>query len=148
MIRAEVSASGQYTSLASRAARSSGSVAALTSGSQVASMAPLTNPKTSMPNSRRKTRASAPAATRAAVSRALARSSVPRQSVVSHLMLPARSACPGRGRVTGGVLAASSRRLSLLGTSSATGEPSVTPARTPVRTRTTSVSIRWRPPRP
>ena len=38
------------------------------------------------------TRASAPAATRAAVSRALARSSVSRQSVVSHLTDPAKSA--------------------------------------------------------
>ena len=44
----------------------------------------------------------APAATRAAVSRALARSSTSRMSVRSYLMAPARSACPGRGRVTRG----------------------------------------------
>src|SRR4051812_49455100 len=62
-----------------------------------------TNPKTSIPNSRRKHRANAPAATRAAVSRADARSSVSRQSVVSHFTEPARSAWPGRGRCSGGV---------------------------------------------
>src|SRR5687768_18072531 len=64
-----------------------------------------------MPNCLRKQRANPPDATRAAVSRALARSRVSRQSVVSHLIDPARSAWPGRGRWTGG---ASSRRESLL----------------------------------
>ena len=58
----------------------------------------------------------APAAVRAAVSRALARSSVFLQSLVCHFNAPARSACPGLGRCTGGVLSASFRRLSLLTT--------------------------------
>ena len=45
--------------------------------------------------------ASAPAATRAAVSRALARSSTSRASVNPYFCMPARSACPGRGCVSG-----------------------------------------------
>ena len=58
------------------------------------------------PNRPRSWRASDPAATRAAVSRALARSSTSRTSVWPYLIAPARSACPGRGRVTSGRLAA------------------------------------------
>ena len=46
-------------------------------------------------------RAIAPAATRAAVSRALARSRTSRTSSRPYLATPARSAWPGRGRVTG-----------------------------------------------
>ena len=46
-------------------------------------------------------RAMAPAATRAAVSRALARSRMSRMSARPYLATPARSAWPGRGRVTG-----------------------------------------------
>ena len=45
-------------------------------------------------------RASAPAAVRAAVSRALARSSTSRASWLPYLSAPARSAWPGLGRVT------------------------------------------------
>ncbi len=44
-------------------------------------------------------RATSPRATRAAVSRALARSSTGRASVKSYFCIPTRSACPGRGRV-------------------------------------------------
>ncbi len=53
--------------------------------------------RTSMPSSRRNDRARAPAATREVVSRALARSSTLRRSLVPYLRAPARSACPGRG---------------------------------------------------
>src|SRR5206468_12121693 len=45
--------------------------------------------------------ATAASATRAAVSRALARSSIGRASSRSYFCIPTRSACPGRGRVSG-----------------------------------------------
>ena len=53
---------------------------------------------TDTPTARRNSLASAPAATRAAVSRALARSSTLRTSLKPYLWRPARSAWPGRGR--------------------------------------------------
>ena len=56
---------------------------------------------TSMPTWPSSCRASAPAATRAAVSLALARSRTSRMSACPYLIAPARSAWPGRGRVTG-----------------------------------------------
>ena len=52
------------------------------------------------PNRPSSCRARLPAATRAAVSRALARSRTSRMSSCPYLIAPARSACPGRGRVT------------------------------------------------
>ncbi len=52
------------------------------------------------PSAVRKPRAIAPAATRAAVSRALARSSTLRMSVWPYFWAPTRSAWPGRGRWT------------------------------------------------
>ena len=59
------------------------------------------NDQHSMPSSRRNARATPPAATRAAVSRADARSSTSRTSLKPYLSAPARSAWPGRTRVTG-----------------------------------------------
>ena len=59
------------------------------------------NDQASMPSSRRKARATPPAATRAAVSRAEARSRTLRTSLKPYLRAPARSAWPGRTRVTG-----------------------------------------------
>ena len=61
--------------------------------------------RTSTPSARRNARASAPPATRAAVSRALARSSTLRTSVKSYFCVPTRSAWPGRGRCTSGTSA-------------------------------------------
>ena len=55
----------------------------------------------SMPKRRSSALATPPAATRAAVSRALARSRIGRRSPVPYLSIPARSACPGRGSVIG-----------------------------------------------
>jgi len=52
------------------------------------------------PSAARNWRATAPAATRAAVSRALARSSTLRASSKPYFCRPARSAWPGRGRCT------------------------------------------------
>ena len=49
--------------------------------------------------------ATAPSATRAAVSRALARSRIGRASVWPYFCMPARSAWPGRGRVSGALRA-------------------------------------------
>ena len=53
----------------------------------------------------RKLRAIAPSATRAAVSRALARSRIGRASSKSYFCIPTRSACPGRGRESGALRA-------------------------------------------
>ena len=54
--------------------------------------------------------ATAPAATRAAVSRATARSSTSRASVKPYFCMPARSAWPGRGWVSGAFVAPGRRR--------------------------------------
>ena len=56
--------------------------------------------RSSTPNSSSSRLATAPAATRAVVSRALARSRMSRASPRSYLRTPTRSAWPGRGRVT------------------------------------------------
>ncbi len=61
--------------------------------------------RTSTPSAPRNVRASAPPATRAAVSRALARSSTLRTSVNPYFCVPTRSAWPGRGRWTSGICA-------------------------------------------
>src|ERR1039458_5746994 len=69
-----------------------------------------------MPSSRSSSLAMAPAATRAADSRAEARSSTYRASEKLYFTAPARSACPGRGEAT---------RLCLAGSPSSTGSASV-----------------------
>src|SRR6266542_3499739 len=96
--------------------------------------------------------ATVPRATRAAVSRALARSKIGRAS-----------ACPGRGRVSGALRAwlastsgstgSAAMTVSHLGHSElptriATGLPSVTPCRTPPTSSTSSCSKLMRAPRP
>jgi len=110
-------------------------------------------------------RASDPAATRAAVSRALARSRMSRRSSRSYLAPPARSAWPGRGRVTearrappvdssGATNSAVDRIVycqliqSRFSINIATGPPSVSPARTPDTMSARSDSIAIRRPRP
>ena len=65
---------------------------------------------TSMPSSPSSFLATAPAATRAAVSRALARSSTSRASVKPYFCMPARSAWPGRTWVSGAFGRARRRR--------------------------------------
>ena len=102
--------------------------------------------------------ASAPAATRAAVSRADARSSTSRASVNPYFCMPARSAWPGRTWVSGSLVTPgagdisschlSLRNHSLFLISIATGEPSVRPWRTPPISVSSSCSNRWRGPRP
>ena len=65
----------------------------------------------------RNARATAPNATRAAVSRALARSKIGRASSKSYFCIPTKSACPGLGRVSGALRAKSF--ISASGTGSA-----------------------------
>ena len=105
-------------------------------------------------------RHTAPHATRAAVSRALARSRMSRASALSYLRTPTRSACPGRGRTSrrrrrasgsvSGSEAITSTQLSqsLFAMCNAIGEPRVSPARTPLMNSTASASIFIRAPRP
>ena len=106
--------------------------------------------------------ATSPKATRDAVSRALERSSTGRASSKPYLRMPVRSACPGRGRDSGalrpsrGMSWSSGSALitsvhfghSVLAISMATGEPMVSPKRTPVSMRTLSCSNFMRAPRP
>ena len=100
----------------------------------------------------------APAATLAAVSLALARSSTSRASVKPYFCMPTRSAWPGRTWVRGwavtpgaGDISAchlSLRNHSLFLISIATGEPNVRPWRTPPSNVSSSCSNFWRGPRP
>ena len=107
--------------------------------------------------------ATSPSATRAAVSRALARSSTGRASSWPYFCIPARSAWPGRGRVSGALRARFSRSSagtgsgditvshfghSVLATRIATGPPSVRPCRVPPVISTSSCSNFIRAPRP
>ncbi len=107
--------------------------------------------------------ATAPSATRAAVSRALARSSTGRASSNPYFCMPARSAWPGRGRVSGALRARPARVSagtgsalmtcchfghSVLPIRMATGPPWVSPCRTPPSSSTSSRSKVIRAPRP
>ncbi len=99
--------------------------------------------------------ASVPAATRAAVSRAEARSSTSRASSKPYFCMPARSAWPGRGWRSGLAVGAGAGDISsthfghsVLRIRMLTGEPSVRPWRTPDRNSTSSRSKRIRGPRP
>src|SRR5580698_862739 len=117
-----------------------------------------------MPNAwPRYLRATSPSATRAAVSRALARSSTGRASSCPYFCMPVRSAWPGRGLVSGAFLAWSASSAALTGSGditvshlghsvlairTATGPPSVTPCRTPPVISAASCSNFIRAPRP
>ena len=107
--------------------------------------------------------ATAPRATRAAVSRALARSSTGRASSNPYFCIPARSAWPGRGRVSGALRARPARVSagtgsalmtcshfghSVLPIRTATGPPWVRPCRTPPSSSTSSRSKVIRAPLP
>ena len=101
------SGSRQRTGDSSTPAKSSGSSSGR-AGARTA-LIWITCEKTRTPSSRRNALASAPPATRAAVSRALARSSTSRTSLRPNFIAPARSACPGRGRWTSGTSASTSQ---------------------------------------
>src|ERR1700722_15542494 len=99
--------------------------------------------------------ATVPAATRAAVSRAEARSSTSRASASPYLSMPERSAWPGRGWVRtlpgspgAGDISSSHFGHSVLAISMATGEPIVRPCRIPPIRVTSSASNRILGPRP
>ncbi len=98
-MRADVAASKQRSGSASSAPTSSGPGSAASSGTRTGPIESvwLTS---RMPSSARNPRAIAPRATRAAVSRALARSRMGRASSNPYFCMPTRSACPGRGRVS------------------------------------------------
>src|SRR2546421_15969 len=95
-IRSAESGSAQRTGDPSIASRSSGRGVAAPDDSSV----PIwtTWERTSIPSSARKALQKYPRATRVAVSRALARSRMSRASSAPYFCIPARSACPGRGR--------------------------------------------------
>ena len=112
---------------------------------------------------RRNAAAMAPRATRAAVSRALARSSTGRASSKPYFCMPARSAWPGRGRVSGALRAWPSSTSGSTGSADMTvvhfghsvlpictaiGPPWVRPCRTPPVRVTSSSSKDIRAPRP
>src|SRR4051812_3231555 len=153
-IAREASASRQRTGDASTPAKSENDSVSR-SGARTEPIC-VTCDTTSTPSARRSALASAPPATRAAVSRALARSSTLRTSVKPNFCTPARSAWPGRGRCTSGTSASTGHGFirssqlakSRLATCSATGPPSVRPWRTPPVTSARSRSIFMRPPRP
>ena len=96
-----------------------------------------------------------PAATRAAVSRADARSSTSRASSKPYFSIPGRSAWPGRGWVNtfegtpgSGDISSFHFGHSVLAISMATGDPNVRPWRMPPRRVISSASKRIRGPRP
>ena len=88
------------------------------------------------PSAPRSFRQTAPAATRAAVSRALARSRMSRRSWRSYLRPPARSAWPGRGRVTSG-------RLAPLASAGISGSTCIVCCSSPERQQTLRRTITW-----
>ena len=107
--------------------------------------------------------ATAPSATRAAVSRAEARSRIGRASSKSYFCMPTRSACPGRGRVSAALRASASSSASSTGSADitfshfghsvlptriASGLPSDSPCRIPPMMSTWSCSNFIRAPRP
>ena len=116
----------------------------------------------SIPSSRRKALATAPRATLAAVSRALARSSTGRASSKPYFCIPTRSAWPGRGRVSaaprprdfsessvGSALITSTHFAhSVLPTRIAIGPPMLRPCTTPPESESSSCSNFIREPRP
>ena len=111
----------------------------------------------SIPSWARNALQQAPTATRAAVSRALARSRTLRTSSNPYFCAPTRSACPGRGRVSRAsgssapstdISSAYFASNSTFGIVMAMGDPRLSPWRTPVRISNRSASNFCRPPRP
>ena len=152
-ILAAVAASGQRTSLAATASMSTSAGAY---GPHATSPMRSTHEWTVTPSSASSALATPPAATRAAVSRALARSRTSRASVLPMRSQPARSACPGRGAVTAPpsvrspatAMTSVQLALSRLAIVIATGLPMVAPKRTPETISARSDSMAILPPRP
>ena len=141
---------------ASMRSRSSGPTA--TSSAALTLPISITCERTWMPSAARNDLQTVPIATRAAVSRALARSRIGRASSNPNFCIPARSAWPGRGRVRAGSSARASSSPtamicchfghSVLWTTSEIGEPMVRPWRMPPRISRRSSSSFILVPRP
>ena len=168
----EASASKQRKGSASRAEASAGVGSALPSGTRACPTCNVCATSVMPAACSRSASHNAPITTRAAVSRALARSRTFRASSWPYLAMPARSAWPGRGlvrsllraisrsspvpasikrssRETGSALMTFSHfGHSVFRISTAIGEPRVRPCRTPERMRTSSCSNFCRAPRP
>ena len=155
IILASAAGSAQRTGDSSMRARSSGSGRC---ASADAPPIPTTCEMTDTPSGLSNALASAPAATRATVSRALARSSTSRASLKPYFCIPVRSACPGRGWVSGFFVAPGCGDISSCHTSLRnhsvflmridTGDPRVRPWRMPPSNSISSCSKRCRGPRP
>src|SRR6266540_3431947 len=155
-IEAEAWASKHRTGEASTSSRSSGPGGPASSGTATVPIR-TTWESTRMPSSARNALHGHPAATRAAVSLALARSKTFRTSSNPYFMTPARSAWPGRGRVSlspGSVSPSTAIRSRYFSSHSAfsivmaMGLPRVRPCRTPDRISNRSPSSFCRPLRP
>ena len=155
IICSAASASAQRTGDPSARSRSSSFERPATSASTCPMRTTWLSTRTS--NSARNARATAPTATRMVVSRALARSRMSRRSRRSYFKPPARSACPGRGRVTWRLTGPSASSMAITSvqffqswfrTTRDTGPPMVLPWRTPPRISIVSVSICILRPRP
>src|SRR6266508_14581 len=153
---AEAWASKHRTGEASTSSRSSGPGGPASSGTATVPIR-TTWESTRMPSSARNALHGHPAATRAAVSLALARSKTFRTSSNPYFMTPARSAWPGRGRVSlspGSVSPSTAIRSRYFSSHSAfsivmaMGLPRVRPCRTPDRISNRSPSSFCRPLRP
>ena len=154
-IAAPVPGSRHLTGEESMRSRSAGEGRFESSGT-AASPIRTTCDRISIPRAARSERATVATATRAAVSRALARSRTSRASSKSYLSIPTRSAWPGRGRVRArppgspsiGITCAHFWSYSEFLTMRATGLPSVRDPLTPARISSSSASIFIRGPRP
>ncbi|MEY9850839.1 hypothetical protein ABH923_000517 [Leifsonia sp. EB41] len=160
-IRSEVAGSKQRSGSASSVATSAGVGSGASSGTRTGPMDSVWLTSV-IPSSARNERATAPSATRAAVSRALARSRIGRASSKPYFCMPTRSAWPGRGRVraaprppasfsgsTGsGLMTSTHLGHSVLPMRSAIGLPRLRPWRTPPETSSASCSNFIRAPRP
>ena len=150
IMRCSASLSRVLTGDASRASRSSGTGNGASSSMPTPPME-MTCATVRMDSAcSRKFAATAPKATREAVSRALDLSRMGRASVKPYLRMPVRSACPGRGRLSGALRPVSGNSWSsgsalmtsvhlghsVLPISMEIGEPKVEPWRTPVSRRT------------
>ena len=105
IIAAAVASENARTGLASIRSRSPGPGTGSSSGASTAPIATTCETISTSSACRRNAFATVPSTTRAAVSRALARSSTGRASSNPYLVIPARSAWPGRGRVSGALRA-------------------------------------------
>ena len=163
IIRAAVASENARTGLASTRSWSCGPGTGSSSGASTAPIATTCDTTSTSRACARNAFATVPSATRAAVSRALARSSTGRASSNPNFVMPARSAWPGRGRVSGALRARLSISAGSTGSADMTvshfghsvlpirtaiGPPCVRPCRMPPITSSSSASNAIRGLRP